>query len=186
MPSRVYTNYASTLATYHELHRTAAYCLHIQSLPLTSLNMAVTYSGNGYSSSRNHFVEPPSILDRIFTHLPRSMAVHIRQWISLPNFTSTKPSRVVPLFQKGWWNMTYRSIYLPHILIVLWVFILLWGERWVFNSSVVACDWKKWERWVCSINGADAPAYIVLTSMCTAATGGKPSSFDICRRSAIN
>ncbi|KAI9047629.1 hypothetical protein LZ554_008342 [Drepanopeziza brunnea f. sp. 'monogermtubi'] len=36
---------------------------------------------------------------------------------------------------------------LPHLFVLVWVLALLWGERWVFQSSVESCNWKSWERW---------------------------------------
>ncbi|TPX09279.1 uncharacterized protein E0L32_009471 [Thyridium curvatum] len=34
-------------------------------------------------------------------------------------------------------NLTARRILsFPHLLVVLWVFVMLWGERWVFHSTV--------------------------------------------------
>ncbi len=41
-----------------------------------------------------------------------------------------------------------RLLSLPHVLVLLWVVILLWGERWVFDSKVAQCDWDRWEDWV--------------------------------------
>lgn len=46
-------------------------------------------------------------------------------------------------------NLTARRILsFPHLLVVLWVFVMLWGERWVFHSTVERCDWSNWESWV--------------------------------------
>jgi hypothetical protein len=41
-----------------------------------------------------------------------------------------------------------RLLSFPHILVVFWMVILLWGERWVFDSKVDSCDWDHWENWV--------------------------------------
>lgn len=43
-----------------------------------------------------------------------------------------------------------RLLSFPHALLVFWVVILLWGERWVFDSKVARCDWDHWEDWVSS------------------------------------
>lgn len=46
-------------------------------------------------------------------------------------------------------NMTARRLLsFPHALVLVWVLILVWGERWVFDSKVDDCAWKKWEKWV--------------------------------------
>lgn len=45
------------------------------------------------------------------------------------------------------WNPR-RLMSLPHLLVALWALLLLWGERWVFERAVEACEWETWERWV--------------------------------------
>ncbi|KAI2626046.1 hypothetical protein GGS26DRAFT_189425 [Hypomontagnella submonticulosa] len=45
-------------------------------------------------------------------------------------------------------NLTPRRLLsFPHLLVVLWMLIMLWGERWVFASRVQSCDWDHWEDW---------------------------------------
>ncbi|KYK57546.1 cdc1-like protein [Drechmeria coniospora] len=45
-------------------------------------------------------------------------------------------------------NLTARRIFsVPHALVLLWMVILLWGERWVFESKVEDCRWQNWEKW---------------------------------------
>lgn len=46
-------------------------------------------------------------------------------------------------------NLTARRfLSFPHLVVVFWIVILLWGERWVFDSKVSKCDWDHWEDWV--------------------------------------
>lgn len=46
-------------------------------------------------------------------------------------------------------NLAPRRLFsLPHFLVVVWMVILLWGERWVFDSKVETCSWDHWEKWV--------------------------------------
>ncbi|PHH73150.1 hypothetical protein CDD80_4014 [Ophiocordyceps camponoti-rufipedis] len=40
-----------------------------------------------------------------------------------------------------------RLLSFPHGLVLVWIVILLWGERWVFSSKIGACDWRRWEQW---------------------------------------
>ncbi|KAH8906027.1 putative frost protein [Coniochaeta sp. PMI_546] len=40
-----------------------------------------------------------------------------------------------------------RLLSFPHALVVVWVLLLLWGERWVFHSRVESCHWSSWENW---------------------------------------
>ncbi|KAI8624220.1 hypothetical protein F5Y19DRAFT_467955 [Xylariaceae sp. FL1651] len=45
-------------------------------------------------------------------------------------------------------NMVRRRVLsFPHLLVVIWIFVMLWGERWVFASRVQSCDWDHWEDW---------------------------------------
>lgn len=46
-------------------------------------------------------------------------------------------------------NLTPRRLLsFPHFLVAVWIIILLWGERWVFDSKVETCSWDHWEKWV--------------------------------------
>lgn len=46
-------------------------------------------------------------------------------------------------------NMAARRLLsFPHVLALVWVLVLLWGERWVFHSTVERCRWEDWEKWV--------------------------------------
>jgi hypothetical protein len=46
-------------------------------------------------------------------------------------------------------NLALERVFsFPHALVVVWVFVLLWGERWVFRSRVDRCRWSSWEDWV--------------------------------------
>ncbi|PHH88113.1 hypothetical protein CDD83_7958 [Cordyceps sp. RAO-2017] len=40
-----------------------------------------------------------------------------------------------------------RLLSFPHALVLLWMVILMWGERWIFDSKVDNCNWHKWEKW---------------------------------------
>ncbi|KEQ80111.1 hypothetical protein M438DRAFT_326891 [Aureobasidium pullulans EXF-150] len=40
-----------------------------------------------------------------------------------------------------------RLLRLPTAIFLLWFFVLLWGERSTFSSSIDACKWDKWEKW---------------------------------------
>ncbi len=46
-------------------------------------------------------------------------------------------------------NLTARRLLsFPHAVVAVWIFVLLWGERWIFHSKVEKCHWESWERWV--------------------------------------
>ncbi|EXJ57083.1 hypothetical protein A1O7_07427 [Cladophialophora yegresii CBS 114405] len=40
-----------------------------------------------------------------------------------------------------------RLISIPTALLVFWIFLLLWGERRIFDQSVRQCLWQQWESW---------------------------------------
>lgn len=42
-----------------------------------------------------------------------------------------------------------RLLSFPHMLVLIWIVVLMWGERWIFDSKVADCDWDNWEKWVC-------------------------------------
>jgi len=57
-----------------------------------------------------------------------------------------------------------RLLSLPHLFVALWVVLLLWGERWVFESSIAECKWDSWEEWVSSL-----PTCVCLYVQCSPA-----------------
>lgn len=98
-------------------------------------------------SSRNHFVEPPSIVNRIAAAVPAVIATRIQKFA---NPQSSLTSNVTHLARGRWRQQVgFRALLsLPNVFILIWLVALLWGERWAFNDSVAACDWRSWEQWV--------------------------------------
>ena len=46
-------------------------------------------------------------------------------------------------------NLTKRRLLsFPHLIVLIWLFVLLRGERWLFHWKVEQCKWNKWENWV--------------------------------------
>lgn len=46
-------------------------------------------------------------------------------------------------------NLTrQRLLSFPHLIALFWIFVLLWGERWIFATKIRSCDWDHWEDWV--------------------------------------
>lgn len=46
-------------------------------------------------------------------------------------------------------NLTLRRLSsFPHLMVIIWVVVLLWGERWIFHTKVESCHWSNWEKWV--------------------------------------
>lgn len=50
--------------------------------------------------------------------------------------------------RRGNWSFK-RLFTLVNALVLLWWFVLYWGERGVFNGAVGSCAWDQWENWVC-------------------------------------
>ncbi|KEZ42299.1 Cell division control protein [Scedosporium apiospermum] len=45
-------------------------------------------------------------------------------------------------------NLTRRRLLsFPHLIVLLWLLVLLRGERWLFHWKVEQCKWHKWEDW---------------------------------------
>lgn len=112
--------------------------------------MAPSYYSTSHST-RDHFVEPPSILERVISGLPSGLGVQMQRLWDRQSYESisTHPSKIPRVLRRAQsdWNVR-RLLSLPHLLVVVWALVLLWGERWVFQSSIEACEWRKWERWV--------------------------------------
>jgi hypothetical protein len=99
------------------------------------------------SSSRDNFVAPPSLLSRL---LPPEI---MRLW-DQHAYSSISTSPTSHGQRKGRWNWR-RLLSLPHLLCLVWVLVLFWGERWVFWDAVRECEWGRWERWVSEIYSWD-------------------------------
>lgn len=107
------------------------------------------------SSLRNHFVEPPSLLER----LRRSARLWLAElWARLVASVSAVQRRAR---RRGWrhevWCAAKGAFSIANALIMVWLFTLWWGERTVFRDSVRSCAWDGWERWV---SWADVPAVV--------------------------
>ena len=124
----------------------------LQSVWQPSINAMSTsyYSGAG-RSSRDHFIEPPSLLDRVIAGLPSGLSVQMHNLLNRLSYNnvSTHVSRIPRSLRQAQRNWHPRKLLnLPHLFVAIWVVLLLWGERWVFQSSIEACSWDQWERWV--------------------------------------
>lgn len=58
--------------------------------------------------------------------------------IALPKFK---------LSQRSWTLRSFLNI--PLALILIWLFVLRWGEQTVFKHMIGDCAWDRWENWVC-------------------------------------
>ncbi|KIW23196.1 uncharacterized protein PV07_11416 [Cladophialophora immunda] len=44
-------------------------------------------------------------------------------------------------------RIRHRLLSLPSALVLLWICVLFWGERYTFQQSVARCRWREWESW---------------------------------------
>ncbi|KIV89791.1 hypothetical protein PV10_07166 [Exophiala mesophila] len=44
-------------------------------------------------------------------------------------------------------SVTFHLWRISSLLVLLWAIVLIWGERVVFDRSVTACQWQRWEKW---------------------------------------
>lgn len=91
-----------------------------------------------------------SLLDRIIAGLPGGLAAQVQRLWDRQSYSSvsTHGSRIPRSLRNAQrWNPR-RLLSLPHLFVLLWLVLLLWGERWAFERAVSACEWRKWESWV--------------------------------------
>jgi hypothetical protein len=153
----------ATITTSFHLKSFAAlsFCqLSYSLLSVVPLSQSVWPTGNAMSSSyysatrrssRDHFIEPPSLLDHIIAGLPSGLSVQMHNLLNRLSYNnvSTRVSRIPRSLRQAQRNWHPRKLLnLPHLFVAIWVVLLLWGERWVFQSSIEACSWDQWERWV--------------------------------------
>lgn len=94
------------------------------------------YDDWGYpvSSSRNHFRDPPTVMQRI-QQTARSLLQRAK--IYNPNAPAGSAWNLRPIFS------------VPNLLTLVWLFFVYANERSAFRSSIEACEWSNWESWVC-------------------------------------
>ncbi|KAF2459795.1 hypothetical protein BDY21DRAFT_369739 [Lineolata rhizophorae] len=92
----------------------------------------------GLRSTRDHFHAPPSLTERaaslLHAILSLSPALH-QHGNRMPQRT---PRRC------GWWKKVHG---LEVLITIVWVVVLYWGERKVFQESFDSCRWEDWEKW---------------------------------------
>lgn len=120
-----------------------------------------TGSGNGGPpSSSGYAPHAPSSLRQNYPHLKDEdpvgdfMRFMRRQIQSLHHFWNTRGKRATLAFLLEVAHQLRRNLTLrrlssfPHLLVMVWAVVLLWGERWIFHTKVESCDWSNWEKWV--------------------------------------
>lgn len=122
------------------------------------------YTGNGNggtpSSSSGYAPHAPSNLRQNYPHLddqdPVGDFVRFlrRQVQSLHRFWNARGKRATLAFLLEMAHQLRRNLTLrrlssfPHLMVMIWAVVLLWGERWIFHTKVESCHWSNWEKWV--------------------------------------
>ncbi|KAI9732412.1 MAG: hypothetical protein M1834_001620 [Cirrosporium novae-zelandiae] len=103
-----------------------------------------------YPTTRNSFrdqsFEPPTFSDR----LQRAFHLHIRPKLqtALNEASARLPRHSFKRFQAARRKWNYHTfLNIPNILALLWMVLIWWGERHVFDKSIEACNWNAWESW---------------------------------------
>lgn len=110
-------------------------------------------------STRNHFMEPPSTLERIRAALPMGLAAVVQKTAQRHSAAIARLPRTLQNARQAARRLSLRNfLNVPNVFIAIWVLCLLWGERWVFRAEVEKCKWENWERWV----GSFAPSMVQL------------------------
>lgn len=111
--------------------------------------MSSTYNHLRTRSSRDHFMEPPSIVSRVLNVLPTRLAVLAMRILDRPRGAIAQFPTTLRNARRAARRPTLRSfVNIPNAFIAVWVLLLLWGERWAFHSAIKQCRWENWERWV--------------------------------------
>ncbi|EAS28836.3 manganese ion homeostasis [Coccidioides immitis RS] len=102
-------------------------------------------------SHRDHFVEPPGIIERICTSLPpiaRPVLATLRAKGESVAAAYTRAQRRMRYRRSGGIQAILRPLFsVRNALIALWILTLWWGERKVFRDAVGKCEWTNWEKW---------------------------------------
>lgn len=121
-----------------------------------------TGSGNGGppSSSAGYAPHAASNLRQNYSHFEDQdpvgdfMRFVRRQVQSLHRFWNARGKRATLAFLLEVAHQLRRNLTLrrlssfPHLMVVIWAVVLLWGERWIFHTKVESCHWSNWEKWV--------------------------------------
>ena len=119
--------------------------------------MSYLLPNDGPRSSRNHFVDPPGLRTRLYNTLPPALKAAIAKLqVRVSLITNAYTGMRRGSGGIGAIPRLLRLIFsLQTVLILIWAFTLWWGERMVFWDSLKACEWGKWEKWVCDMPGRD-------------------------------
>ncbi|OBT54538.1 hypothetical protein VE04_05554 [Pseudogymnoascus sp. 24MN13] len=98
--------------------------------------MSSNYNHLRTRSSRDHFMEPPSIVSRVVNVLPTRLALLALRTLDKPRKAITQLPTTLRNAKRAARRPTPRSfVNVPNGFIAVWFLLLLWGERWAFHTS---------------------------------------------------
>ncbi|KAK4227478.1 putative cell division control protein [Podospora fimiseda] len=114
-----------------------------------SYSYSKSYGYNTQSSYRDYSYSDNSsrsLLDQLRVFIIQSYRWLVRFWRERGRRMTQ--AGMVAMAKRTRQNLAYNRVFsVPHLLVILWVVVLLWGERWVFHSAVEDCHWSNWEHW---------------------------------------
>lgn len=101
----------------------------------------MSYAYDNSRSSRNNFREPQGLTGQATLATTWALVSLKGLWTRQKNTTGggNVPRK----------SLMRRLLSLGNILILLWIYVIYWGERTVFDRAIDECDWRNWENWVC-------------------------------------
>lgn len=103
----------------------------------------------GLRSSRNHYVDPPTLLAWAFTAaVPFTKWSRDRTKALVAADAGSLKSSLLEDCSRLWKRMASVTFAVQLFLILAWVLLIRWGERSVFQKSLDQCSWGNWEKWV--------------------------------------
>jgi hypothetical protein len=100
----------------------------------------MSYAYADLRSSRNHFREPQGLAEKATSAVAPILASLQALW--------TKQIHSALGGNAAKRSLLRRVLSLGNILILIWIYVVYWGERTVFNNAIEDCDWGHWESWV--------------------------------------
>ncbi|TLD25748.1 hypothetical protein E2P81_ATG09405 [Venturia nashicola] len=101
----------------------------------------MSYAYDDLRSSRNSFREPQGLSGQATLAFTWALKSVKGSWARQKNSLGTGRGNVPRK------SLVRRICSLGNILILLWVYVVYWGERTVFDRAIDECDWRHWENW---------------------------------------
>ena len=113
-------------------------------------SFASAFSSGGFSH-HGHHNDDSSLVEDLLRLLRQCLAYMVQWWSRKGRWMLLNgAARSARQLRRN--LVARRLLSFPHLIVAGWIFVLLWGERWVFEARVESCAWERWEDWVSSMN----------------------------------